>query len=129
MFRRWFEDALASGGALVAVECGHGRIIGTSRFEGYDPAQSEVEIGWTFLARSHWGGPYNREMKRLMVEHAFQAVATVVFRVHSLNLRSQRAVEKLGAARTGTEVDPEGRGLNYVFRLEAPRWGTSKETS
>jgi hypothetical protein len=52
-----------------------------------------------------------------MLRHAFRSVDAVVFRVHSLNFRSQRAVEKLGAVRVGTEVDPHGRGENLVFRL------------
>lgn len=120
VFERWFDDAMTSGGALVAIDRTDGRIIGTSRFEHYDAARREVEIGWTFLRRSHWGGRYNREMKRLMLEHAFAVVDAVVFRVHSDNVRSQRAVEKLGAIRVGAEVDPDGRGENHVFRLDPP---------
>ena len=119
VFEGWFHDALESGGALAVIDRRDGRIIGTSRFEGHDRSRRAVEIGWTFLARSHWGGPYNAEMKRLMLRHAFGSVDRVLFRVHSLNLRSQRAVEKLGAVRVGTEVDPQGRGENYVFCLEA----------
>ena len=117
VFRRWFEDALASGGALTVVDRRDRLVIGSSRFEGYDEAQREVEIGWTFLARSRWGGAHNGEMKRLMLRHAFGTVDAVRFRVHSRNLRSQRAVEKLGARRVGTEVDPNGQGENVVFRL------------
>jgi len=118
-FERWFEEAVACGGALTVIDCRDGRIIGTSRFHGYDEDRREVEIGWTFLARSHWGGAYNSEMKRLMLQHAFGSVDAVLFRVHSENFRSQRAVEKLGAVRVGTEIDALGRGENYVFRLEA----------
>jgi RimJ/RimL family protein N-acetyltransferase len=120
VFRRWFDEALASGGALTVIDRRNGQVIGSSRYERYDPGRSEVEIGWTFLARSHWGGPHNTELKRLMLGHAFGDVRAVVFRVHEGNLRSQRAVEKLGATRAGTEPDPEGRGENHVFRLEAP---------
>jgi RimJ/RimL family protein N-acetyltransferase len=120
-FERWFEEATASGGALTVIDLRDGRIIGTSRYHGYDEARSEVEIGWTFLARSHWGGPYNADLKRLMLQHAFAFVDSVVFKVHSENFRSQRAVAKLGAVLVGTEVDPQGRGENYIFRLEAPR--------
>ena len=119
VFRRWFDDALASGGALAVIDRRDGRVIGTSRFASYEPATSEVEIGWTFLARSHWGGHHNAEMKGLMLGHAFRSVQAVVFRVHTGNLRSQRAVEKLGAVRVRTEADPEGRGENHVYRLEA----------
>jgi RimJ/RimL family protein N-acetyltransferase len=98
VFRHWFDDALRSGGALVAVSQGDSRLIGTSRFGLFDPGRSEIEIGWTFIARAHWGGPYNADRKRLMVRHTFGSVQTVIFRVHTLNSRSQRAVEKLGAA-------------------------------
>lgn len=120
VFRAWFDDAMASGGALAVLDRGDGRIIGTSRFDHHEPTRSQVEIGWTFLARSHWGGSYNADVKQLMLQHAFRSVDVVVFRVHSLNIRSQHAVEKLGATRVATEIDPHGRGENHVFRLEAP---------
>ena len=120
VFERWFDKAAASGGALVAIDRTEGCVFGTSRFDHYDAKQSQVEIGWTFISRDYWGGGYNGGMKRLMLEHAFQSVDTVVFRIHSENVRSQRAVEKLGAARVGTEIDPDGRGDNFVFRLKRP---------
>ena len=56
VFREFFREALQSGGALVAIDSATGRVIGSSRFHQHDPSQSEVEIGWTFLARSRWGG-------------------------------------------------------------------------
>jgi RimJ/RimL family protein N-acetyltransferase len=120
-FRASFAEQVASGGALVAVDRRDGRIIGQSRFDGYDPEQSEVEIGWTFLARSHWGGGYNGEMKRLMLAHAFRFVRRVVFVVHPENVRSQRAVEKLGAVRAGTRPDGAGReSFLYEIRRDLP---------
>ena len=118
VFDRWFDAALASGGALTAIDQTDEAVIGTSRFDHYDPARREVEIGWTFLARSHWGGAYNAEMKRLMLKHAFARVDAVVFRAHAGNVRSQRAIEKLGAVRVGSEDDPNGRGQNHIFRLD-----------
>jgi RimJ/RimL family protein N-acetyltransferase len=108
-FRKYFFEHLASGGALVAIDRRDGRIIGQSRFHGYDARLSEVEIGWTFLARSYWGGGYNGEMKRLMLAHAFRFVRRVVFLIHPQNVRSQRAVEKLGAVRAGSRPDGAGR--------------------
>jgi RimJ/RimL family protein N-acetyltransferase len=68
-FREYFEEALQSGGALVALDRRTGRIIGASRYYWYGPAKTELEIGWTFLARSYWGGIYNGEMKRLMLDY------------------------------------------------------------
>lgn len=118
VFRRWFADAMASGGALTVVDRTHHTVIGTSRFDNHDRARGEVEVGWTFLARSHWAGPYNAEMKHLMLRHAFRSVDAVVFRAHTGNVRSRRAIEKLGAHRVGTQADPHGRGDNAIFRLE-----------
>lgn len=113
VFRAFFQGALDSGGALLALDRASGRIIGSSRYHGYDAARSEVEIGWTFLARSHWGGRYNGEMKRLMLLHAFRDVERVVFLVGPHNVRSQRAVERIGGVRAGTR--PNGEGLESVL--------------
>jgi RimJ/RimL family protein N-acetyltransferase len=108
-FRAFFEEALASGGALVALDRANGQVIGSSRYHGYDPGQSVIEIGWTFLARAYWGGRYNGEMKRLMLEHAFKWVKRVIFIIGPDNRRSQRAVEKIGGVRAGSRRDAEGR--------------------
>lgn len=108
-FRAFFDEALASGGALVAVDRGSGRVIGSSRYHGYDAERGVVEIGWTFLARAYWGGRYNGEMKRLMLEHAFKAVKRVIFVIGPDNRRSQRAVEKIGGVPAGTTTDAHGR--------------------
>ena len=98
VFRPYFEALLESREAVVALDRATGAIVGMSRFHGYDAQRSEVEIGWTFLVRSHWGGTYNRELKDLMLRHAFRFVGTVVFLVSPENVRSQRAVEKIGGA-------------------------------
>ena len=117
-FRAFFHEALASGGTLVAIDVNSQRIIGSSRFHGYDKERSEVEIGWTFLARSHWGGSYNGEMKRLMLRHAFRFVSCVVLLVGLQNIRSQRAVERIGGVRVGTRPDAGGRD-SYVYQITA----------
>ncbi len=97
VFRAYFADALQQGGAMVVIDKASGAIIGGSRMQAYDPADGgSVEIGWTFLARSHWGGSVNREMKRLMLAHALQFVERVDFRVGEDNLRSRGAMEKIG---------------------------------
>ena len=100
VFREFFRDALVSGGALVAVDRASRKIIGSSRYFWYGPARRELEIGWTFLARSCWGGSYNGEMKRLMLDHAFRFVDHVIFLVGTTNLRSRKAIEKIGASLT-----------------------------
>ena len=95
-FREFFDSGLASRMAFAILDRRTGRIIGSSRYHDYQPELGELEIGWTFLARSHWGGSYNREIKQLMLAHAFQFVGTVIFMVGETNWRSQRAIEKIG---------------------------------
>lgn len=63
VFRIFFKDALESAGAFVVVDRENRQIIGSTRFYGYNPEKSEIEIGWTFLARKYWGGRFNAEMK------------------------------------------------------------------
>ena len=117
-FRQFFSEALASGGTLVAIDSKTGRIIGSSRFHAQVSERSEVEIGWTFLARSYWGGLYSGELKRLMFRHAFRFVKTVVLLVGPENVRSQRAVEKIGGIRIGRRTDEGGRD-SYLYRVAA----------
>jgi RimJ/RimL family protein N-acetyltransferase len=106
---------------LAVVEGRDRRVIGSSRYHGYDEHRSEVEIGWTFLARSHWGGVYNGELKRLMLRHAFRFVDVVVFLVAPANVRSQRAVENIGGVPAGSRRDGSGR-RSLVYRIEARTW-------
>ena len=108
LFREFFDDAVRSGGALAVETTTRGELIGSSRFHDFDQLTGDVEIGWTFLARSHWGGQTNRELKSLMLGHAFQYVERVVFRVGPENRRSQRALEKLGATAIGECADGSG---------------------
>ncbi|WP_086608781.1 GNAT family N-acetyltransferase [Erythrobacter donghaensis] len=101
VFRAFFDDALEGGGALVAIDRASDAVIGSSRFQGLEEAGGgSIEIGWTFLARSHWGGTYNHAMKRLMLAHALASVAEVRFLVGESNLRSRRALEQIGAQLT-----------------------------
>lgn len=109
VFKVFFREALESGGAFLVLDAKTGQVIGSSRYHDYDEQKSEIEIGWTFLARSHWGGTYNREMKQLMLDHAFKFVDRVVFTVGPQNWRSQKALEKIGAVRTGPKLDRKGR--------------------
>jgi RimJ/RimL family protein N-acetyltransferase len=123
VFRLFFKEALESGGAFVIIDRKTQQIIGSTRFYGYNPEKSEIEIGWTFLARKYWGGRYNAEMKRLLLNHAFQFVETVVFYVGEKNFRSQKAMEKIGAIREGTvtrtySCHPPALNVRFVMRKQ-----------
>jgi RimJ/RimL family protein N-acetyltransferase len=126
VFREFFQESLASGGALLALEAGTQRVIGSSRFHGYDEDSREVEIGWTFLARACWGGRYNGEMKRLMLRHAFRFADSVVFLVGPQNIRSQRAVEAIGGVREESRLDASGQE-KLVYRITASVFARREE--
>jgi len=111
IFRLFFDGAVESVSALAILDRGSGRIIGSSRYFGHDAELSEIEIGWTFLARPYWGGAVNREVKRLMLDHAFTFVDTVIFWVGENNQRSRRAMEKIGGI------------LRDEIRMRAYSWG------
>ena len=98
-FRKFFDAALNSKMGFVFVDRSTGRLIGSSRYYGYVPERGEIEIGWTFIVRKYWGGATNREVKRLMLDHAFTFVDTVIFWVGDTNWRSQGAMTKIGGVK------------------------------
>ena len=121
VFRVFFREALECGGAFVVIDAKTQQIIGSTRFFGYDPEKSEIEIGWTFLARKYWSGRHNREMKQLMLAHAFKFVESVVFYVGEKNFRTQKAMEKIGATREGLVTRTYGNhsphlNVKYVIK-------------
>jgi len=118
VFRAFFDDALAKGGALAIVDKASGKVIGSSRFQYNDRGHGEaLEIGWSFLDRAYWGTGYNAEFKRLMLEHAFQHEDRVVFRVGAGNMISRKAMANIGGRLTGeTEVEERaGRPVEHVI--------------
>lgn len=118
IFREYFQSGIDSGGAFAIIDRESRRIIGSSRYWNYKPQNDEIEIGWTFLERKYWGGRYNLELKLLMLRHAFKFVERVLLIVGEHNLRSQRAVEKIGGKRERTERRPGRDGVergNVVF--------------
>ena len=124
VFREFFREALESGGALLVLDWQTQAVIGSSRYFGFDPTKLEIEIGWTFLARSHWGGKYNGELKRLMLDHAFRFVESVVFLIGPTNIRSQKAVEKIGGVLIGNRKKLiQGKPVEQVvYEIKKPRW-------
>lgn len=104
VFEVFFREAIASGGALAVIDKKSGTMIGSSRFVKVKENIHSIEIGWTFLAREYWGGIYNLSMKRLMIDHALRFVDNVLFFIGENNMRSRKAVEKLGAVLI-TELD------------------------
>ena len=123
-FRKFFDGAVSSKMAFAFVDRATNRVIGSSRYHGHDPVLNEIEIGWTFIARSHWGGRANREVKRLMLDHAFTFVDTVIFWVGEQNWRSQGAMTKIGGVKRGGLFTREASGTTpyFVFEITKGRY-------
>jgi RimJ/RimL family protein N-acetyltransferase len=117
------RNRVHDAGCLVAIDAARRSIIGCSRYSNYAPGE-RITIGYTFLARSHWGGAANAEMKRLMLRHAFTDVQEVLFTIAERNVRSRRAVEKLGAELTEAEGAPRWGQIHVTYRLTPQVWAT-----
>jgi len=121
VFQNYFKGAVESGGAFIILNQ-HEQVIGSTRFYDFDPAKSEIKIGYTFFARSCWGQNFNRSTKLLMLSYAFEFVNRVLFHVGASNIRSQKAMEKLGAIKIGEEEVAyygESTRLNFVYQFES----------
>ncbi len=118
VFETYFKGAMESNSAYLVSDKVTGDVIGCSRFYDYDPIQNTICIGYTFLSRICWGKSYNRALKSIMLDYAFKLVDTVIFHVGKNNMRSQKAMEKLGAEKTGEQEmsyygeDPH---INFVY--------------
>ena len=103
VFLKFFEGAIQSSGAFLIRNKENGEAIGCTRFYDYVTENSELKIGYTFYARNAWGKGINPIVKKLMLDYAFQFVEKVIFHVGVNNIRSQKAMEKLGAVNLGLE--------------------------
>ncbi|MEO8666052.1 MAG: GNAT family N-acetyltransferase [Ignavibacteria bacterium] len=130
VFINFFTGAIESGGAFLVYDVKSGEPIGSSRYYGYDGDKKNVSIGYTFLARDHWGTTYNRALKSLMMDHAFRFVDSVIFHIGAGNIRSQKSIVKLGAQKIG-ELEMEYYGermkLNFVYEIEKKDWMKVKD--
>jgi len=121
VFTSFFEGAIASGGAFIIRNTDSGKAVGSSRFYDYSRINDEIKIGYTFFSRDCWGKGINKEVKTLMLNYAFIYVEKVIFHVGAQNVRSQIAMEKLGAQKTGEETVAyynEPDRLNYVYEMQ-----------
>ncbi|MEO7310806.1 MAG: GNAT family N-acetyltransferase [Chitinophagaceae bacterium] len=132
-FQNFFKGAMESGGAFLVFDTQTNETIGSSRFcdaEEDDP--SCVAIGYTFLARDHWGSTYNQALKKLMIDHAFRFVDRVVFHIGAENRRSQNAIEKVGAKKVA-EIEMEYYGepskLNFTYQIDKIAWQPNNTNS
>ncbi|WP_343694920.1 GNAT family N-acetyltransferase [Flavobacterium sp.] len=111
VFQSFFEAAINSKGSFLILDKQTNEIMGTTRYYDYNPEKSSVAIGYTFISRKYWGGPYNNSTKKLLIDYAFQHVDSILFHIGAENFRSQKAVSKLGAVKINTMV-VSSNGIN-----------------
>lgn len=124
VFRLFFDGAVKSGSSFLVFDQKTQALIGSTRFYDYAPEKSSIAVGYSFLARNYWGGLYNKAVKKLLIDYAMQFVDVVVFHIGATNLRSQKAVLKIGATKTG-EVDFDYYGqklLHYEYCIRKQDW-------
>ena len=128
----WVEEALAmrdAGRQLPFAIVAGGRVVGSTRFYDIDLSVPTLAIGYTFHAGSVWRTHVNTAGKRLMLGHAFDTLGaqSVYFHTSHQNLRSQAAIERLGAQRDGIlrahrrHKDGSLRDT-HVYSITAPEW-------
>ncbi len=110
-----------------------GVFVGSSSYLSYVPWFKRVEIGWTWYAKSAWGGAVNPSCKRLMLGHGFDTLGLirVEFKLDASNERSWRAVERLGAKHEGIHrahmIMPDGRFRDSAwFSILQSEWPAVK---
>jgi RimJ/RimL family protein N-acetyltransferase len=131
VFRTFFDGALQSKGAFRIIDKISGHTAGSTRIYDFNEAQDSILIGYTFYARAYWGSGMNLSVKALMLDYLFQFVSAVYFHIGAQNLRSQIAIERLGAKKVGElEVAYFGElpKQNFVYKIEKDDWQERKAT-
>lgn len=123
VFEKFFQGAIESKGAFKIMDKSSNEVAGSTRFYDYNPKENSIFIGYTFYATKFWGSKLNPQVKKLMLDYIFQFVDKVNFHVGKDNIRSQKAMEKLGAKKVD-EVNVayfgEPEKLNVVFEIDKP---------
>ncbi len=106
--RTWLEEAIAEtyeGTRIwfIIVRKSDERAIGATSFMDIHRRDRGLEIGGTWLTTSAWRTPINTECKYLLLRHAFETLGClrVQLKTDARNLRSQKAIERLGAVKEG----------------------------
>ena len=120
VFRTYFEGAMLSKGALLVLDSQTNQVIGCTRFYDFNADTNSIKIGYTFIGRKFWGQDFNKNMKTLMINYAFQNLEKVLFDIGANNIRSQIAISKIGAIKISErEVTYYGEApkLNFTYQI------------
>ena len=123
VFQIFFDGAINSGGAFKIIDTHTDTIIGSTRIYDYNPENSTILIGYTFLAKAYWSKGANPMIKRMMLDFLFQYVDIVLLHVGVDNIRSQISIERIGATKTDCIKvayigEPERENFVYAFRKD-----------
>ena len=120
-FTNYFKGAIESKGAFLILDAVTNETVGCSRYYDYNETDSSVLIGYTFIGTKFWGKGYNKALKKLMLDYAFQSVDKIYFHIGAFNYRSQKAIEKIGAIKVDefeVEYYGETSKLNFVYLIQ-----------
>ncbi|WP_315809740.1 GNAT family N-acetyltransferase [Pseudomonas sp. C9-3] len=126
VFEPYFQFLVNAGGCLLILDRATGRAIGCSRYYPVPDQPEDIGIGFTFINHRYWGGATNRELKALMLGHAFQCFERVWFHIAPSNIRSQKGTAKLGARLAyDAELDLSGTPAQWLcFELSREQWAS-----
>ena len=97
-FYIFFNKGLQNNfGFLKIIDKNCNKVIGSTRFYSYDKVDDAIRIGFTFISKEYWGTSTNFLIKQIMIDYAFKYLSKIYFDIGNNNLRSRKAVEKLGA--------------------------------
>lgn len=119
-FTNFFKGAIDSDHAFLIIENASNEIMGCTRFYDFDATNKLVFIGYTFIGRNFWGKGFNQQIKKVMIEYAFEKADRILFHIGVLNIRSQTSILRIGANKIGEEVVEyfgEQAKLNYVYEI------------
>lgn len=125
VFENFFKGAIESKGAFLVVSKDSGEVLGCTRFYDFDEENSSILVGYTFYGRNSWGKNVNPQIKKVMLDYIFQYVETVIFHVGKDNIRSQIAMERLGAEKMREEEIAyfgELPKINVVYEIKKRDW-------
>ena len=129
IFKTFFEGAIQSKGAFKIIDKSNDSVIGSTRFYDYSESENSIQIGYTFYMTQYWGHGTNNTVKRLMLDYIFHFVSKVYFHIGQNNIRSQKAISRLGALKIGEqEVAYFGEKpiLNFVYEIAIEDWKKQK---
>jgi RimJ/RimL family protein N-acetyltransferase len=125
VFKIFFDGAIQSKGAFKIVDKATDNVIGSTRFYDYDEVENSIFIGYTFYAVAYWGKGVNRLVKATMLDYAFQFVSKVYFHIGANNIRSQIAINRIGAEKIAEQEIAyfgEASRLNFVYEISKEKW-------